>query len=1014
MDGNKRSNPVTQAEKDAIRPGFLGRLFGGKNDTGTGNSDAASNLRKAEDGSGGIIEQAGKSSTGNSLAEARSDEEEPRGFYSGLGRSLGQKEDGKSDIKGNLVKGAPVVGILVIIFLFGFLAFTSTSSELVAWKENVFSMFGQGSAVISTRGNYFMSYLLRPRRTGEGLTNSGIQYNMPKSLAEKLSAERIHYVDDADGKGLKLLVYQDADGNNIPVVASKYDTERANDLAGKKIVINGEEIELSSSRTLADMKKNNSGFRVGYDTATEAFTGKTAGWYDNMTDALFTRIVGKKARNQMYSDGQEEDREKIKEETNKKLLGNASDGAENSDTYIKTKNEDGELIDVADDEASRIVNSDGRQETVKEVESKSGKISVDADNTDSSARVKNVEASLTARAQKVAMGSATVGCAFLRGIGSINTAVGAVMTKNVIDYASKYLELADKIKAGDADEVVNVALDNLNAQQKTTVTTVDGENIEVEGSVTESDGWNAPFATTNIIKEDDPSARMVNRESVSKIALKKAAGDGLLLDVVSSASSFGAGITAFKYCIGLQGVAGIIDGISDVVLILTTAGFGNALKEIFIGSLKGAALGAAVTAMTTIISLMTPSLSKWFASNLSDVFLGKTGGFSLLSGAQNIMNSNLQMSTGRYADEENAREVFALTKDVETEWAEYERATKSPLDVTSKYTFLGSIYNSLSPLINSSGKSVVSTASSIAKLTGSSAISLVSPTVKAANELNNLSFSSAENCSFLNSVGVSGDFACNKYTGAYVEDLTTVDHETIYKKMEEKDSFDGTDANGNPIVKKGSNYSKYIVACVASDTQPGTMNAAVHSFIENLFGDNVVTSSLLNYAANYIPVGGFIDTAEALQQGVVNFPWNSGMACTGKTGDNELDEEVRYYSAYNLDQRVLYDMGVIESNSTVSFLEDYYKENPLDYSFEGQIARISGMTKEEVNDTLGLIEYYQFLANYHPENRYAFGKPMLEEESVLRFDNDNKLAGNYFTLLNQISFADIRNRTFAV
>ena len=71
-------------------------------------------------------------------------------------------------------------------------------------------------------------------------------------------------------------------------------------------------------------------------------------------------------------------------------------------------------------------------------------------------------------------------------------------------------------------------------------------------------------------------------------------------------------------------------------------------------------------------------------------------------------------------------------------------------------------------------------------------------------------------------------------------------------------------------------------------------------------------------------------------------------------------------------------------------------------------------TKEKVEDTLALIEYYQYLDNYRPEERYAFGAPAVKSKNYLKFDNDNKLANNYFILLNQISFADIRNRSFAV
>ena len=72
------------------------------------------------------------------------------------------------------------------------------------------------------------------------------------------------------------------------------------------------------------------------------------------------------------------------------------------------------------------------------------------------------------------------------------------------------------------------------------------------------------------------------------------------------------------------------------------------------------------------------------------------------------------------------------------------------------------------------------------------------------------------------------------------------------------------------------------------------------------------------------------------------------------------------------------------------------------------------MTNEEVEYGLALIDYYQFLDQYDPSERYAFGEPETEVKKTIRFDNDNKLASTYFILLNQISFADVRNRSFAV
>ena len=961
-------------------------------------------------------ENAELNKSGGSLSEIKENEEKPGGLYSGTGKS--DKKKGRGKFKGRFKKGGPIIAIFMAILGFSGMSFFGMSMELVAWKENLSSMFGQGSAVISRRSNYMMKTLLRDNSHKGTLKNTifgDTKFKIGSKLQQKFKENGIDYIEETvNGKKIKMLVFEDGDGQRIPVFANEGDVQRAK---GMNLEIDGKKIQFNKGTTLAEAKTNNKKFSVSYDDATITFTGKIAGWFDNMTGALYERIVGKNARNQTDIDDPDE------EKVNKMLLGNASEGLDDNDVDGKVKKQ--KLKDNGDPEldskgkpiyemvpADSSTNVDG--ETYENI--KNAKGSIRTDNPDNP----TIKSSLTAKAKKIAMMSPTLICGFLRGIGGISMAVGAMQTMNVIQYASKYLELADKIKAGQADETTNVAMNNVNTRRRTPAYDIDGNRLEdLDGSVTESAGWGQVFSSQNIINENDPSALLVNRELANKNALRYAARDSELLaafaSVIGAGASFGAGIEVFRYCNGIQIAMGAVSFVGDVIGVFTL-GFGKLIKDVVVGALNGAKLAAAMAAIGVVVAAITPKIANWFAGQLSDVFLGKNGGFALLSGAQNIMNSNLQMSTGRYADNENAKEVFALTQDVEREWAAYERATRSPFDITSKYTFLGSMYNSALPLIHSSRSSVMGTISSVANLASNSVASIVSPSVSAADETNKFANSLATdgNCGYLQAVNVAGDFACNKYAGAYVGALTTELPADIYERMESYGSFDGVSSDGNPRVKNGSNYAKYIIACVSNDAQPGTMNGAVQGYINKFTTtDSNVANGLINFGRNFVPFEGALDFVEGIE-GEAYLKWNTGLACTGNTGNSEFDKQIKDFSMYNLDQRVLYDMGVIENNSTVSFLDDYYKENPLDHSFEGTIARFSGMSKEQVEDTLALIDYYQFLNEYDASDRFAFGEPAVKVEKELKFDNDNKLANNYFLLLNQISFADVRNRNFAV
>lgn len=1004
----KPTSSVDFAKKD-MKPGFLsGNKAEEKRDGASGS------LRSAEDNA---VSKSPEKSV-DDLAGARENEERAGGLYTGKGKTGGEKINGRmnSKVKGFLKKKGPITGTILTIFIFGIMSFGSLSTQIVAWKENIASIFGQNSAVISRRSNYMFNRIFNENQSITTNTIFGSKFKISNKLSNKLKEQNINYVEtqDANGKKLKMLVFEDADGVAIPIVARQKDVARANTLAGTEIDIDGKKVKLAdSSMTLSEARVKNKNFDVSLDTATLTFTGKIAGWFDKMADSMYDRVIGNKARNQTDIDDPDE------ENVNKMLLGNSSEGTDDAEIVeakkeVEEEGPDGKkkTVEVDAVDSDTIGDTDTTYGEIKE-----GKTKIQTDSDDiQSTRVKT-EGSLSDMAKKVAMGAATIGCGFLKTVGAISVTVGAIMTINTINYASKYLEIADKIKAGEADEVTNISMNNINETVDTAAYDNNGNEVKLTGSVASSNGFNAAFSSENIIDENDPSAQMVNREYVTKNALRALGTGSIVGSIASEIAAFGGGIKAFRACNIVQFTAGVADAVADVVLLFGSAGIGNAIKSFLKVAVKGAAFAAVMAGVTIVIGLVTPVVASWLVGNLSNVFLGVNGGFALDSGAHSITDSNLQMTSGKFADKDNAVELFAMTKDVEKKWAAYERNTKSPFDLTSKYTFFGSLYNSLIPAMNTSSSNVTGVASAVGSLVGNSLVSIANDSASAASDVNDfaLSLASDDNCGYLSSVGVAGDFACNKYSGAYVKEIDSVDPEEIYNNMKSYGSFDGEYDDGNPKVDPNSEYAKFIVACVTNDAQPGTMSAAVASFVDKANqGLGTVGSGIANFASTFVPGNGIIDALDSVQQ-ESNYLWNSGIACTGKTDDAALNEKVKNFSMYNLDQRVLADMGLAEENSTVAFLEDYYKENPLDNSYEGKIARFSGLTKEEVSDTLALLEYIEFVQDYDSSSRYAFGTPEVEKSHEILFDDNNVVAEDvHGVLLNEISFADVRNRSFAV
>ena len=83
-------------------------------------------------------------------------------------------------------------------------------------------------------------------------------------------------------------------------------------------------------------------------------------------------------------------------------------------------------------------------------------------------------------------------------------------------------------------------------------------------------------------------------------------------------------------------------------------------------------------------------------------------------------------------------------------------------------------------------------------------------------------------------------------------------------------------------------------------------------------------------------------------------------------------------------QRLLENMGLIEKSSVTAYLEEYYEKHPLDNSYEGVLARRSGLTKETVIALLETAEKAVFLASYDPANYYPVPTSKFESKEVER------------------------------
>lgn len=147
----------------------------------------------------------------------------------------------------------------------------------------------------------------------------------------------------------------------------------------------------------------------------------------------------------------------------------------------------------------------------------------------------------------------------------------------------------------------------------------------------------------------------------------------------------------------------------------------------------------------------------------------------------------------------------------------------------------------------------------------------------------------------------------------------------------------------------------------------------------------------------------------------------TGKACVtendaGATGRYKMSwKESKEYQRFIEDQRIAENMGLVEKSAVTAFLEDHYAKYPLDNSYEGILARQTGLTKDEVIAVLDEMEQLEFLANYDPTNYYPVLPTMkVAYNADFKDEYANMHQLNIYKNIQYVAYFDTRNRSFAI
>ena len=739
-------------------------------------------------------------------------------------------------------------------------------------------------------------------------------------------------------------------------------------------------------------------FKTAYTTASKTWRGGNSGWYDEL-EKLGEEVNGwTRSRWYAYSanavsagvNAGVNSFTKIASSSVAQTSFSTSSGGAITDSagHVLSQADDG-VYSYIDDAGERII-VDSSDVTTAASETTTSAIS--------EANLIQQQAETFTQFAKI---GASAACAAVQGFIAVQSLANAQQRLQKFNLASGYMEAVQQVQAG--DDLNGEPMKEYNDRLLL-------KNEETKANAMMSDGMNTLFTGAKV-NSSNSEVLAVNAETAIARESEK---DDYVADFFAKTINDGRGLVgALKTCNYVQGTISVVSaGLAVASVVGLIGGIVTGQLEIampsagvILGIVGSAVIIAAVSALAPtiarhLVETYGESLIKDFATEIAGEKLGNM----MVSGGNALLSSNHQIGGGSPADEATVAYFKRAQEAVIAEQAEYERRTLSPFDVTSQHTFLGSMVYALVPVATSVNTS--SALKSLGSILRTSAINLL-PSASAIGETELIKGAAKNDCPTLKSVGIQGDPFCNPlyvtdrttttvagYYNAFPNDLNSTvaatglyssantSPEEVIRLEEELKTIEVTRDDSGKITSINitgddkNELKRYILYCGQRTSNWGSADSRIAESLDSGNMSNRLSSiPVLNDFADFFSK--FKNNQE--------MDWVTGSACVasssnpywnGTSGHNQLHQR------FVEDQRLFSEIKVFNTNPVVAFLDAYYEENPLDNSYEGIIARFSGMTKEEVIATEQLVDALIYIANYDPSTRLAFGAEETEEPVV--------------------------------
>ena len=438
----------------------------------------------------------------------------------------------------------------------------------------------------------------------------------------------------------------------------------------------------------------------------------------------------------------------------------------------------------------------------------------------------------------------------------------------------------------------------------------------------------------------------------------------------------------------------------DRILTAMKAGKSGNIKDTTVDS-KGhkesdivISIGNAFSADEDALDAVEDSVDKAMIQKNSDLFPSIVGGNRIVEGGAFISNTINRKAIGAMGadSEEIARYHQEVIAELERK-ASAERASRSPFDISSPYTFMGSIvYGFANSALRSNagnGNSAGAVIGAIAGLTSDSTKDLFETAIADGDD-DSYEMTHGEHCDTVNSAyNIEGDIYCTA-------------KQILVPDYIERTNKEWEDAIDEDI------YELFVTIAMDREATVGVNDAGSCEKWREEYNIPIVSSlsellGLYNVCkAN--PVEGFFSDELALVDKVGTGEYFS------VTDGNDNKDIVKEYSAYATYDQV---SSLLEDRDSKAAMirEKYYAKHPKDNSREGIIARRSGLTKNEAKIALAYADYLVEIARYNPATRYAFGGVLIEKPEEPLVEHANKVSVDLYALWHgRTEYDDLRGR----